>query len=112
MMTSKRDRENDARREAGWWAECNQWSAEHPGRTSVEYYKLKNDPNLPKNELADWLRAKFADSNRAMRQAWLDDHPGEDPLPEHLCALDNPLPGFEDWCAKARRWLDQYERRP
>jgi hypothetical protein len=48
---------------------------------------------------------------KAMRQTWLDEHPGEDPLPEHLCELDHPYPGFKRWATKARRWLDRYETR-
>jgi hypothetical protein len=46
-----------------------------------------------------------------MRRAWLRDNPGERPLPEHLCSLDRPYPGFKRYCAKALRWLEQYEKR-
>lgn len=49
--------------------------------------------------------------DKAMRQAWLDEHPGEDPLPEHLCSLENPFAGQKRWCARALRWIVQYEKR-
>jgi hypothetical protein len=47
---------------------------------------------------------------RKMRRAYRRDHPGEAPLPEHFCELDNPYPGFKRWAAKVLRWIDNYER--
>jgi hypothetical protein len=91
-------------------AECKLWLVKHPGRKSAEYTKLKNDPNVHRNELGKWRIARANARDRAMRRAWLHDHPGEEPLPEHLCELDHPFPGFKRWAAKARRWLDRYER--
>jgi hypothetical protein len=49
--------------------------------------------------------AAYKRADKAMRRAWLNEHPG-DPLPEHLCELDNPFPGQKRWCAMALRWLD------
>jgi hypothetical protein len=105
----KRDRENAAYWRAAFRAERKLWLAEHPGRTSPEYTKLKNG-NVPQNELGEWRGARASAEDRAMRRARLRDHPGEEPPPEHLCELDHPFPGFKRWAAKARRWLDRYER--
>jgi hypothetical protein len=41
-----------------------------------------------------------------MRRAWLRDHPGEEPLPEHLCELDHPFPGFMPGIATRLRHVD------
>jgi hypothetical protein len=84
------------------------WLAEHPGRTSAEYTALLRDVD---SEVWQWRRAEGEAADKAMRAAWLREHPGERPLPEHLCALDHPFPGFKRWAAKARRWIDKYERR-
>jgi hypothetical protein len=51
------------------------------------------------------------DYDRKMRRAYRRDHPGEEPLPEHLCALDHPYPGWKRWAARAKRWMDNYERK-
>jgi hypothetical protein len=54
--------------------------------------------------------AVYDRADKAMRRAWLKEHPG-DPLPGHLCALDNPFPGNKRWCAAAKRWLYAYTKR-
>ncbi|SHG24784.1 hypothetical protein [Bradyrhizobium erythrophlei] len=90
--------------------ECKRWLRDHPGRTAVEYRKLLAEPNWEQNEIRMWRTAKAEASDRAMRRAYRRDHPGEAPLPEHLCALDHPYPGFKRWAAKAKRWLDRYDR--
>lgn len=116
MSPSKRitQKEMDAIHRDMWKRERKLWLAEHPGRTSAEYTKLSNTmggPDSEQNELLKWRRARSEARYAAMYQAWLDEHPGEDPLPEHLCALDNPFPGQKRWCAKAARWIREYERR-
>jgi hypothetical protein len=105
----KRISANDLAWRAAIAAERKAWLAEHPGRTSVEYTKLKNDRIFPDNELGQWRLARARKADKAMRRAWLAEHPG-DPLPEHLCALDNPYKGHKRWCAAAIRWIDNYER--
>jgi hypothetical protein len=114
MTKRKMSKPKTTKQMAAYWraafrAERKLWLAEHPDRTSVEYTQLKNG-SVHLNELGEWRRARASARDRAMRRAWLRDHPGEEPLPEHLCELDHPFLGFRRWAAKARRWLDRYER--
>jgi hypothetical protein len=85
------------------------WLAEHPGRKPADYRAGLKD--FPDGEVFVWRRAKAKAADKAMRRAWRREHPGEEPLPEHLCALDHPLPGFKRWAAKASRWIDRYYAR-
>jgi hypothetical protein len=68
----------------------------------------KRNPKFDRG--AQSVAAAYHKADKAMRRAWLKEHPG-DPLPEHLCALDNPSPGQKRWCAMADRWLDAYAKR-
>ena len=92
-----------AERKAAFVAYRKQWLSEHPGRKARDF-------DLRKPDVLAWHRAKCRTADKAMRRAWLKEHPG-DPLPEHLCALDNPFPGQKRWCAAAIRWLSAYSER-
>jgi hypothetical protein len=107
MRMSHRDREmHDVRRAVEHrWRKA--WLAAHPGRTADEYALLLKDQA---SEVWDWRRAEGRASDKAMHDAWLREHPDEEPLPEDLCELDHPHPGSERWAAKAKRWLGAYQR--
>lgn len=80
-----------------WRREREQFQRENPGR------------ELTSAALIEWRIAKNAAADAVMRQAWLDEHPGEPPLPEHFCVLDRPFPGHKRWAAKVKRWLNNWE---
>jgi hypothetical protein len=67
------------------------------------------DDDEPSPEALAEAKAKGEQWDLAMRQAWLAEHPDE-PLPEHLCELDNPVPGQEAWCEEAKRHVDKWLR--
>jgi len=71
-------------------------------RKQIDAAQRKRD-----REIAPHVRACDR-ADRAMRRAWLKEHPGERPLPEHLCALDYPFPGYKRWCAAALKWIVVY----
>ncbi len=73
--------------------------ADHPGTTRAEYVRLFGTDVDEDDALIRWRIARAKAADRAMRLAWLRDHPGEEPLPEHACG----------WSARAIRWLDQYQ---
>src|SRR6185503_13466333 len=97
---SDRTKREKARLEEAWGvalrSERVQWEIEHAG---------DGYPGPDSAALMSWRRDKARAADKAMREAWLLEHPGEEALPEHLCALDHPYPGFKRWAAKARRWL-------
>lgn len=105
-MTRLTPKEMQLIRDYGFLMEKFEWLREHPGTTRRDYHRAVRDGNL-----IEWRKAKAAAADKAMRKAWLDEHPGEQPLPEHLCALDHPYPRYKQWAAKARRWIGDYERR-
>jgi hypothetical protein len=85
-----------------------------PTTKSFKQSRSRRSPYLTDEEIRQqraitW--AKFVAEDKAMRVAWLREHPGEAPLPQHLCELDYPFRGFKRWAAKASRWLDAYAKR-
>jgi hypothetical protein len=78
-------------------------------RKQIDAEHRRHDRSLKSPEHVAAMAA-YDKADRAMRRAWFKEHPG-DPLPEHLCALDNPFPGHKRWCATAIRWLEAYTKR-
>ena len=67
------------------------------GRSLADYRSGVKDARSP---VWDWRRAKGEANDKAMRAAWLRDHPGN-PLPEHLCGLsDTDGAEYDRWTAK------------
>jgi hypothetical protein len=102
MKKSRHKSKNDIKLQKAFEAERKLWLKQHPGRTAKQFTG---------DVIVQWRIAHYRKADRAMRRAWLRDNPGERPLPEHLCSLDRPYPGFKRYCAKALRWLEQYEKR-
>jgi hypothetical protein len=68
------------------------WKAE--GRSLADYKAGIDDMD---SEVWEWRRAKSQAANKALREAWLRDHPGN-PLPEHLCGLSQAeYAAYEAW---------------